>query len=891
MQDFFTRFPNLPFGNMKSFKFLHDRGSMPVSNTLISEEDHDYPFHDVRKRKNIFSKKPKMKTGDKKMTVTVKEVQSTTTRATTYKGKHRLLFSKRKSTKSYMRKTTARPSTATTLDRVKYYNDFNIVSTTPTYDQVNQLPKYGKSKIEEMRKSFYFYEDKFSSQHFIYPNDDFFATQLDKPKLVAEQQFFAYDPFRQNMKPTTSRPEDTTLEKHFYYGDTKHMYKSRSKKTKKKGIVINEKAASGEVNVEEPEDHTEPPAPMITEAMTTTTSSTSTPSTTTKTTTLSPTSVSQLPKLRSKTKLYHYRHPNTGLMYSPLLYRPLGLLETPPTSSPQKRKYTYTTVTTHRPKYELAVTDVVVMPPYTPAPAPSNTTTPTTTTTTTTSEVYFTPEYSSEDFSQYAADYPETETAGEQGDIGDNNETSHGQHKKYSYKYKVLQGQVHHVTGSDPPPPPHQMYPVRIGEPPAPHHHHLPPPPPPPPRPPSQVYPYPFYKPYQYPVSQYNPYDTNGYTYHSKIRYRPEEKEEEEEEPILKYKYSTPVRVSKAAPKKYLPHNQIIKATFFEDKEQDEEKVDNTEEDTGEGDETKADSGDETLAKETESEGSKSKTRFKRKKHPLYRKPYRKDKMMYPKSVRNIDRSDEDHDDHFGDQLFRANLKKIMENQFFIHPSDFLSGFVPVQSEREKPRKYAGHNGNLEKVNSVNTKINVSLKPSSVRTPTTKSPLSTTNLFTKDIDKNKLERWHDLQNNYHDINKRKGKQSNLKEDSGLLSLILKKYGNAKNNAIDNEVPEKKPRTSIRPRLTEAPSASPVQSIKENLVSRFLQHFTKEPLVVKKKSAETLVEEVRAPNAGRLPQSFIRDFEKKGTKGTSPPSSQDSYKNFLRKLRERGRNES
>ena len=58
-----------------------------------------------------------------------------------------------------------------------------------------------------------------------------------------------------------------------------------------------------------------------------------------------------------------------------------------------------------------------------------------------------------------------------------------------------------------------------------------------------------------------------------------------------------------------------------------------------------------------------------------------------------------------------------------------------------------------------------------------------------------------------------------------------------------------------------------------------------------KSAETLVEEVRAPNAGRLPQSFIRDFEKKGTKGTSPPSSQDSYKNFLRKLRERGRNES
>ena len=43
MQDFFQRFPHLPFGNLKSFKYLHDQGSMSVTDSLIPAKD-DYPF-------------------------------------------------------------------------------------------------------------------------------------------------------------------------------------------------------------------------------------------------------------------------------------------------------------------------------------------------------------------------------------------------------------------------------------------------------------------------------------------------------------------------------------------------------------------------------------------------------------------------------------------------------------------------------------------------------------------------------------------------------------------------------------------------------------------------------------------------------------------------------
>ena len=58
-----------------------------------------------------------------------------------------------------------------------------------------------------------------------------------------------------------------------------------------------------------------------------------------------------------------------------------------------------------------------------------------------------------------------------------------------------------------------------------------------------------------------------------------------------------------------------------------------------------------------------------------------------------------------------------MQNQFSVRPSDYLSGFVPVNSH-EKQRNYAGKNLYLDKVN-ANTKINNSPKPSSAWSATT----------------------------------------------------------------------------------------------------------------------------------------------------------------------------
>ena len=50
------------------------------------------------------------------------------------------------------------------------------------------------------------------------------------------------------------------------------------------------------------------------------------------------------------------------------------------------------------------------------------------------------------------------------------------------------------------------------------------------------------------------------FNYHSKIKYM-----SKEEKPSLKFKYSTAVKVQKDKPKKFLPHNEIINATFYED--------------------------------------------------------------------------------------------------------------------------------------------------------------------------------------------------------------------------------------------------------------------------------------------------------------------------------------
>ena len=245
MQDFFQRFPHLPFGNLNSFRYLHDQGSMSVTNSLVPAKD-DYPF---RKYSNDKYLKSKDRSSNNEISSPATK-RPKTTQNNNSRNKKRLLFSKSKYSK-----TTTGPVKSST--KSLKYNNFKIVSTTPAYAQKNNLSNIEPSNIEGMQNSFYSYSDQYNSRYFLYPqNDDDFHTQLLRPKIMSDSQYFAFDPFLQTPGSVGARESTTvTLERHFYYGDTTTMKpaaKYKIRKQKKKGIVINEKALSGEVhNVKE----------------------------------------------------------------------------------------------------------------------------------------------------------------------------------------------------------------------------------------------------------------------------------------------------------------------------------------------------------------------------------------------------------------------------------------------------------------------------------------------------------------------------------------------------------------------------------------------------------------------------------------------------------------
>ena len=251
MQDFFQRFPHLPFGNLNSFRYLHDQGSMSVTDSLIPEKD-DYPF---RKYSNDKYEKSKDRSSNNEISSPATK-RPKTTKKNNSRNKKRLLFSKSK----YSKTTTSTVKSSKSSN----YNNFKIVSTTPAYAQKDNLSELGPSKINEMQNSFYSYSDQYNSRYFLYPqHDDDFHTQLLRPKLMSDSKYFAFDPFLQTPGSVGARESTTvTLERHFYYGDTTTMKpaaKYKIRKQKKKGIVINEKALSGEVhNVKEISDENPP---------------------------------------------------------------------------------------------------------------------------------------------------------------------------------------------------------------------------------------------------------------------------------------------------------------------------------------------------------------------------------------------------------------------------------------------------------------------------------------------------------------------------------------------------------------------------------------------------------------------------------------------------------
>ena len=422
MQDFFKRFPHLPFGNMNSFKHLHDQGSMAVTDSLIPSGD-NFPFRKSDSRsyfKSVSNANKITSTTSKKSHTTV-----TTTSTVVTQNDKRVLFSRKH---LYSNKKSSKP-TVSSLPRIKgNYESFNIVSTTPSYGSRNILPQFGTSRIKQLKQSFSSYSDQYNSRHFLYPQNGDFNTQLLRPKTIGDSQYFSYDPFLQtqstgsNLEPATTK--ESTLEKHFYYGDTTTMkpptkYKIRMR-AKKKGIVINEKAVSGEVKnlmrLEE-ESGEETPVTTLSPIITTT----SPPPTTTTSSTLPPSSVSDLPKMivsdlpkrpMKRPSKYHYKLTTTtpppkkklfyprvpmspSILYSPLSYSQYnyeGFMPTPvapaatKVESP-KLRYSYSFTTTRSP-VSSEKGPVVVMPPYTPAPNKSESPPKTKK-----SQVYFAPQY------------------------------------------------------------------------------------------------------------------------------------------------------------------------------------------------------------------------------------------------------------------------------------------------------------------------------------------------------------------------------------------------------------------------------------------------------------------------------------------------------------------
>ena len=305
-------------------------------------------------------------------------------------------------------------------------------------------------------------------------------------------------------------------------------------------------------------------------------------------------------------------------------------------------------------------------------------------------------------------------------------------------------------------------------------------------------------------------------------------------------KYSSKVDIDENIPKRYLPHDQIIKATFYED---NKEKID-----------------------EIQKEQPKS--------------SFAKVQSKSPKLLRS--RYDvQNHLDNFEENsLFKRNLNQLINRQFHIEPTDLLSGFSPVQEHSDEivvattEGKMSTPNSNLG--DAVNMKIAGQRITSAARTTPTNNG----------IDNMKLERKQDLENNIaendeHNENDKKTKQ--------LLKSILQNF----KSKTSKSIPKKKPLT-------------PIQSIKENLFARFLRYFRREPKHVKMSSvtptfatsstSTTMPFEI--PNTPdkikdvRIPQNFIESFSRKKPSQQNQPSSQDSYRNFLRKLKKtNGRNES
>ena len=610
--------------------------------------------------------------------------------------------------------------------------------------------------------------------------------------------------------------------------------------------------------------------------------------------------ISELPdRVRIKPPKYHYhlttppyRRPVQDLSkyskyeFDKFMPHPRDTPPAPGAAQSPKLKYTYTTIkTTVSPMRPEA--KVVVMPPYTPAP--NKTTTQTSEETTTTSSagsIHFTPEETG------GGKQSDPESGGGSDPDIESEVNTNNSHAGNKYTYKLRGGHVDYVTR---PPMRHNDKVLHLFRNPQeairghgyrpPLLYERPPPryPPPhgsplPPLAPHHYQPYPYHVPRPGLVQEHHQelppeHKAQQFNYHSKIKYM-----SKEEKPSLKYKYSTAIKVPEDKPKKYLPHNKIIKATFYEDQKliennDDEDEVEKTS-DASIDEET-------TLEKPIASDQEESKLLKERslsKSPKLFRAQYSADNRM----EENFDETTN----------FKQNLREIMSNQFQIQPSDFLSGFLPVREHNPRAGKYARDSWNLG-----NNRIR-KLKMERPATSVTKSTTTTARPSRTHTDNGE----QDLRDNYSELTENTKKYP--RKQHNLLQLILQKYKSKPQTKFVKEERNVPKPTNI---IMKAKSLSPVQSIKENLFGRFLKYFRGEPL--NKKVAEPklfsppstttsqpeLEAAAKSPKQEkeRLPNEFLDDIGRHKNLGDSaPPSSQDSYKRFLLKLeKQKGRNES
>ena len=216
-------------------------------------------------------------------------------------------------------------------------------------------------------------------------------------------------------------------------------------------------------------------------------------------------------------------------------------------------------------------------------------------------------------------------------------------------------------------------------------------------------------------------------------------------------------------------------------------------------------------------------------------------------------------------------LKELMKKSVFVQPT-FLSGFLPLSKPSPSLEQFSGKtvkNSNFASLGQTEVETNVEETPSSAWSGlVTTSPPAQTNTPPNNINATNSQQVQDLRKNLGNEDDQKQKKENL------MMLILKELRERRSEKKDI-----KPKRKMLPRKEKKYNdfLRPVQSIKDRLFGGLFRNLRKESRPLEKRPPAFKHE------PSRLPQTFIRQFSRQSVKESVPPSSQESYKQFLNKI--------